>query len=209
MITSAENKIMVKVKTKYIKNMTDLLKRSAIQNNTSIDPSDYVNIIGEVVSIPKRISNTRDYKGYSTKDIQVGDTAIFSSNVIYDLIIKDPEADPVYKNLITYKSEEYWVADITKVFGVIRNGEIIMINGYVMATPFVKSAIYIPAAQKKAKSSVTSEVLHIGNSLETQLPVNVKQGDTIYFNPLKATNYQINDKHFIILTQAHILGKNE
>lgn len=209
MIKSAEDKVIVTVTTKYIKHISDLLKRAALENNTSIDPSDYVNITGTIISLPKRISNTRDYKGFSIKDIQVGDTAIFSSNIIYDLVIKAENEEPVYKNLITFKGQEYWVADITKIFGVIRNGEIIMINGYVMATPFTASKIYIPAAQKKSKQSASSQIMHIGNPKETLLPIDVKQGDTIHFNPMIATKYQINDKHFIILQQHQILGKNE
>jgi|SRR3954469_9929417 len=207
MVTSAENKVIVTVTTKYTKYISDILKRAALENNTSVDPADYVSIVGEIVSLPKRISNTRDYKGYSTKDIRVGDTAIFSSNVIYDLVIKEEDAEPIYRNLITYQAKEYWVADITKVYGVIRNGELIMINGYVMASLFEESKIYIPAAQKKVKSSVTSEVISIGNPLEGLAQISAKQGDTIHFNPMKATKYSINDKPFIILTQQHVLGK--
>lgn len=207
MIQVAENKVMVQVVTRYTKYISNILKRAALENNTSIDPSDYVQIVGTVVSLPKTISDTRDYKGYSTKDIRVGDTAIFSSNVIYDMVQKDPDAEPIHKNLITFKGQEYWVADITKIFGVIREGQIIMINGYVMATQFIDSKIYIPAAQKKAKSSVVSEVMHIGNPKENQLPIAVKHGDKIYFNPMIATKYEIKEKKFIILQQHQVLGK--
>lgn len=207
MIQSAQNNVIVKVATDYIGNISDLLKRSAIQNNSSVDPVDYVNIVGEIISIPKSISNKRDYEGFSTKDIKVGDTAIFSYAVIYSLVTQEEGAEPIYKNKIKHNGKEYFLADIRNIYGVIRNGGIIMVNGYVMLSEYEKSKIVMAASYKQSKGVVKSKVMHIGNCKENAMPISVIQGDTVFFNPSKSQHYQINNKPFIILNQSQILSK--
>ncbi len=208
MIQSPENKVIVSVPTRYIKNMTDLLKRSAIQNNSSVDQTDFVQITGTVISVPKRISTTRDYEGFTAKEIQPGDMVIFDYSVIYDQIIKKENEDPVYKNLIMFRGKEFWAADITRIFAIVRGEQIIMINGYVMATPFVESKIIIPASMKQEKGCVSSEVMHVGMPKTNRLPISIQPYDTIYYNPVIAQKYQINNKPFVILQQHQILGKS-
>ena len=157
MIQSPENNVIVKVKTKYIGNISKILQLSSIQNGASVDSVDLVNIIGEVVSLPRTISNKIGYKGFSTKDINIGDTAIFSYSIIHDFVIPSEDADPIYRNRMFYKGEEYFLADITKIFGVIRDGEIKMINGYVMASTFSESVLVLPSALKKLKKAAETE----------------------------------------------------
>src|SRR5690348_17269935 len=128
MIQSSANKVIIQVERKYIKNFSDLVKRSAIQNGASVHIEDLVQIVGVIHSIPKTVIQDRTHYGFSTKDIRVGDTAIFSFSVIYDFYIKEGVEEPFHKNMITFEGKEYWQADITKIYGVIRNGEIIMIN---------------------------------------------------------------------------------
>ena len=207
MIQAPANKIIVHPVAKYTRNITDLMKRSAIQNGASVDPSEIVNIVGEVVSVPLQISNTKDYDGFSLNNIKVGDQAIFSYKVIYDLYIKTEHEDPVYRNRIWYEGKEMFTCDIRNLFGVIRDGEIIMVNGYVMLTEYEKTHLILPAAIKKFKYASKSQIMHIGDSKTSQTPINAKQGDYVYFNSSKAAHYQINDKKFIILQQDRILGK--
>jgi co-chaperonin GroES (HSP10) len=207
MIQSPANKVIVHPKTKYIKHITDLMKRASIQNGASVDPSDVVNIVGEIVSIPATISDTRDYEGFTTEDLQIGDIAIFSYKVIYDLIIKQENGEPVYRNLLPYNGKEYFLCDIRNLFGVIRGEDIVMVNGYVMLTEFEEDKIITPQAMKKHKKAKQSQIMHIGNPRTSLTPINAKNGDTVYFNSQKAQHYQINDKKFIILQQEKILGK--
>jgi co-chaperonin GroES (HSP10) len=207
MIEAPANKLIVYPKTKYARNITDLMKRSAIQNGATVDPADVVNITGEILSIPKTISQTKDYEGFSTDDIQVGDIGIFSYRVIYDLIIKQENGEPVYKNLIKYNGKEYFSCDIRNLFGVIRDGEIIMVNGYVMLTEYEPKRIILSANIKNQKEATSSNILHIGNSKQNVFKINAHQNDLVYYNSSLAQHYNINEKKFIILSQDKILGR--
>jgi len=207
MIQSPANKVIVHPAARYTKNITELMKRSAIQNGASVDPADVVNIVGEVISVPKYISPTNDYKGFSIKDIKVGDTAIFSYKVIYDIVIKQEGEEPIYRNSIVYEGKEYFACDIRNLFGVIREGEIIMVNGFVMLEDFEESKIILPASLSKQKNAASSKILYIGSNRTNLSRITAQEGDTVFFNSKQAQRYQINDKKFVILQQDKILGK--
>lgn len=206
MINSPFDNVIVTVKSKYIKDFGTLTKRLALEQGTSVHLEDLVNIVGTVVSLPKQISQEKKDRGFSMDNIQVGDGVIFSFNVIYDFFQKEVEGELLYKNKIHYKGKNYWLADVTKIFAVIRNEEIIMINGYVMAMPFSEDLIITQESNKVARKSKFSRVIHIGEPKSGQEKINVRQDDQIYYNPKKATKYQINNKPFIILTQQQVFG---
>jgi len=200
-IVAPFNNIIVSIERKYIRNFTSLLRMAAIQNLTSIEPADYVNIIGKVVSIPKAISNRREYKGYKLDNIKVGDTVIFSHMVIYSFIQTNPNAEPIYRNLFWYKGKEYWTCDILNLFASIRNEKIIMHNGYVMVEKLEKpSKIFLPVHVKKQINTAKAVVTQVAENTE------VCVGDTVYFNPSIIQIFQINEKPFGILRRKDILG---
>jgi co-chaperonin GroES (HSP10) len=207
MIEAPVNKVIVHPKTKYIRHITDLMKRSAIQNGATVDPSDYVNIVGEIVSVPKTISTKPEYSGFTIDNIMPGDVGIFSYRVIYDLIIKQENGEPVYKNLIKYNGEEYFSCDIRLLFAVIRDNEIHMLNGYVMLTDFEQDKIILSPSLKNRKKTKSSQIMHIGNPKSNIPSINAQNGDTVFFNPGKVQQYEMNSKKFIILQQEKILGK--
>lgn len=207
MIQSAANDVIVKIPTKYINNFSSIMKTAAIENNSSVHLEDLVNIKGKVVSLPRVITQDRTHESFTTNDIRVGDTAIFSFLVVYEFYQKEHMGEPLYKNLITYKGEEYWKVDITRVYAVIRDEKIIMVNGYVMAKPFPEDKIVLQAGSKKTRGSKSSELMHIGYPRLGAKCIEAKDGDTIYYNPMKAAKYQINDKPFIILQQHQVLGR--
>ncbi len=203
------NNIIVKVKTKYIGNISNIMKLSSIQDGASIDSVDLVNIMGEVVGLPRKIQTEKvGYKGFSSENIQVGDTAIFSYNIIHDFKMLEPDAEPVYRNRFFYKGEEYFVADITKVFGVIRGEDIIMINGFVMIGEFSESSLIIPQSLKRIKKASETQVMHIGFPKTTHKSIDVKMEDTVLFPGNSAQKYQVNGKKFSILQQNKIFGKS-
>lgn len=201
------NNLIVKVKTKYISNISDIMKVSAIEHGSSVDSVDLVNIIGEVVGLPRTIQKEKiNYKGFSLEDIQVGDTAIFSYNIIHDFKTQE-DGEQVYRNRFVYRSEEYFVADITKIFGIIREDDILMVNGYVMLGEFKESSIIVPQSLKRLKKASETFVMHIGFPKTTEKPLDIKSEDQVYFQGNSAQKYQINGKKFSILQQNKIFGK--
>ena len=207
MFQPTENKVVVKVTSKYIQAVTNVLRLSALQNNTSIDPAEFVNITGEVISLAKTNCAGREYEGVSTNDIYVGDVAIFSYQVIYDILYKAETDKFIFKNMVTYNGEEYFLADIRNIFGVIRGGDIYMINGYVMLEEYPRGIIMLQQSSKKVKGTTNSSVMHIGKPKTNQEPIDVASGDTVYFSPYHPQHYKINDKPFIILRQNQIFGR--
>lgn len=195
------DKVVVVVDTKYVRNFSSILKMAAIQNNSSIEAADYVNIMGTVVSTPKAISDKREYKGFSAADMLPGDKAIFSHMVIYDFAQLDPEADPIYKNCVWYKGREYFVADVTHIFATIRDNKIRMQNGYVMVTEMqTPPKIILDAKTKRSISAYEATVSQVQKGKE------YIQGDTVFYNPNKLQLYQINGKPFGILRERDVLG---
>lgn len=206
MFQPTENKVLVKVGNKHIQSISNILRLSAIQNNTSIDPADYVSITGDVIALPKRIFGI-GYEGFSTDNIYEGDVAIFSYQVIYDILYKAATDKFEYRNMVTYEGEEYFLADIRNIFGVIRGGDIYMVNGYVMLTEYPKGIIVLQQSSKKVKGTTHSTVMHIGNPKTDEIPIDVVSGDEVLFSPTKPQHYKIGDKPFIILRQNQILGR--
>lgn len=207
MVQATQNNLFIKIAHPYIGNISNILRVSAIANGSSVDATDLVQIVGDVVSIPKSITTEkRGYEGFSTKDIQVGDVAIFRFDMIYEFKMLS-KTEKTYKNRIWYNGEEFWSCDIQKIFAVIRDGKIIMVNGYVMLTDFKPPKIILSQANSKARSAQKSEIMHIGSSREGDNPISAQTGDTVYFDPNLAAKYQINGKPFRIIQQNKLLGK--
>lgn len=207
-LQSPSNYVFVSVKTKWTAHISNIMKVAQIENNSSVDSSDVVSITGVVQSLPIMITeNIVGFEGFSTKDIRIGDTAIFSSNVINDIVM-DGEEDIIYRNRCYHQTKEYFAVDIREVFGVIREEKIIMINGWVMIEPFEESKIIIPQHLRKTKNAVKSNIIAIGNPRTTENRITAKTGDRVYFNSMKAAKYQINGKKFCILHQNQILGRD-
>lgn len=202
MIQAPINNVIVQIKTKYIRNFTSLLKMAAIQNNTSIEPSDYCNIIGTVVSAPMSISSRREYNGFTQKDIKEGDVAIFSHEIIASTIQTDPEGEPVYKNMFWNNGKEYWLVNIDRLYAVIRDGEIRMQNGYVMLEHLEAPSKIILSASSKKKIKVGYGIVS-----QAQKKSGLKQGDKVFFNPNHVRLYQLDGRPFGIITLKQIFGK--
>lgn len=209
-IVSPQDKIIVTITSKYIKDFGSLTKRLSIGDGTSVHLEDFAQILGTVYSLPKELSKKNIENGYSMDEIKVGDQVIFAFNVVFDFYQKnpkDPDSETLYRNRMSYNAKEYWLADITKIFGIIRDGQIIMINGFVMAMPYSEDRIFLQPGSKRTKVCKSSDVMHIGNPRTHLKQISVQQGDVIYYSSKKTQKYQINDKPFIILSQQQVLGK--
>lgn len=197
------NKLVIKVASKFLMGPNRFLREDVMNPSSRINPADYVQIVGEVVSIPRKIGDRVEYAGYSTVDIRPGDTAIFSYQVIYNYTVIEDEV--IFKNMVYYNGEEFFIADIQHIYAVIRNKQIRMQNGYVMIAEPEKPLIILPTEIQK--SSTQSIVTHIGRCLTTEKPIDVMPGDTVYFNQNKLMTYQMNNKSFGVLRQSDIFGK--
>lgn len=206
MMQSPTNHVIVQVKTKYIKNITTILKMAEIQNASSVSAADCVNIVGEVISAPKML--TKEYLDYSTRDIRPGDVCIFSHEVIYNFLPTAPEEEPVYKNLFTHNGQEYFVCHIRNLYAVVRDGNIRMQNGFVMVEDAQKkSQLYVPQHLKKKISCGSGRLTKKGYPLKNEPELNIEPGDEVYFNPNKLRIYQVNEKPFCILKQSQLIGR--
>lgn len=202
------NNVVVQVDTKYHKNFNNMIKRANLNPGSQINPADYVQIIGKVVSVPLAITKRFDYKGFTTTDIYPDDTAIFRYDVIYDFLENPDGGEPKYRNLVWFKGQEYFMADIQKVFGVIRAGEIIMVNGYCLVENMSEaSSIILPQHLKNVIHVGSATLTHIGRNLRGQKTILAQPGDTVYYNPNIIQRYEINEKKFGVITQKQVLGR--
>lgn len=202
MIQAAKNNYFIKVKSAYTKNATDILRLSAIQNQSSVFIEDFAQIVGEVVSIPCIV----DMKGFSGEGIRVGDTVVIRYDVIHDFAIK-PDGENYFRNLLFIKGEQLWKASIDKIFAVIRDNEIFMINGYVMLQDFQEPLIYVKASARRARKAKIGHIMQIGFPQKGLMPISAHVNDNVYFDANKTSKYRIGDKKFRIITQQNIFGK--
>ena len=206
MIVSPFNNVLVKIDTKYIQDITNVIRMANLNPNTQVNPADYVSITGEVVSTPRAISKRYDYKGFSIKDIKVSDIAIFSYAVIFTFT-ETEDGSATYRNMFRYKEREYWKVDIQNLYAVIRKGMIIMQNGYCMVQNIAPpSLIVMPNNAKKSISTSTATLTNIGNNIEGGNKIEAVSGDIVHYNPQKLVQYSIKDKKFGILRQKDIFG---
>lgn len=200
MIQPPFNNLLLKIGDIFVKQYGAVAKTSMMYSHGSnINPADMVNIVGEIVALPKAI---RKNEGYSTNDILVGDTAIFRYDVIYELL-----QNQRFKNLFWYRGQEFWSCGIIKLFGVIRRGEIIMVNGYCMVENYSNPMnIILPQSMKNIDGLGSATLTQIGNNLTHLDRIDAIPGDTVFYDPRKLQKYEIGKKKFGIITQKQIMG---
>ena len=204
---ATENNLIITMSTKYIRNISDILKRAEIQNISSVSPTDLVQIVGTVVAIPKRITTKkRGYEGFSINNIRVGDKIFFRYDVVFDFR-PISKVENIYRNMFEYRAKEYWLCNIQKLFGVIREDRIIMLNGYVMLKDFPDDMLFLHQSVKKINGTKTSKIISIGEPKIKEKSIPAYAGDEVVFDPKKTAKYQINNKTFTIIQQKFLLGK--
>jgi len=210
MLQAAYNNVIVFVETKMIQNLTNAIRMSNLNKGSQINPADYVNVIGTIHSLPQEITDKkRDYKGFSTRDMKVGDTVIMRYDVIWDFEeLEDGNAK--FKNNVYYNGIDYWIADIQKIFAIIRNGKIRMVNGYCMIEGMTKPMLIVLPNQsaKRLVNASSASLTHISNNLTHLKRIDAEVGDIVYYNPAIVQEYKIKGKEFGILRQSDILGRS-
>lgn len=198
---SGTNNVLIKVKTKYIKNFENMVRAANLNPASQVNPADYVQIVGEVIAVPRQICKRPDYAGYTTEGIKVGDTAIFSYQVIYDFN-ELAGGGKEHRNQVIYKEDEFWLADIRQVFAVIRNNEILPINGYVLISePEPPSKLIMPTLKRVNPKASAATVIATPRNL------GFWKGDNVFVDFRKVAVYQLGEKKFGVLQKRHVLGK--
>ena len=215
-IEGAVNNVIVTMKRRTVADLYNVIKMANMNPGHQINPADYVNIVGQVVGLPRSVCKRMDYKGFSTKDIRVGDTVIFSYLVVYSFN-EGENGEAVHSNAFMYAGKEYWNVDIQNVFAVIRDGQIIMVNGYCMLQDVAPPTqiILLSDETKKVVQASKSFLSYIGNNLEGQKSIAAASGDDVYVDHRRVQHYKLFvetdtgqvEKPFAICRQKDIYGK--
>jgi|HubBroStandDraft_2_1064218.scaffolds.fasta_scaffold00002_11 hypothetical protein len=199
-----------------------------LYKDVNFHPEESAMLEGVVVSLPRGLIARADYAGMQCP-LAVGDKVLMRYDVVY-AYVDQPEGDtPIYKNIVLFEGQEYWKADIQKIFGIIKPDGIEMINGYVLcasiedktpkgkiitgsvstnynidalALQAVQAGRKVPQAEKPTKMRVKS----IGLPLVGSPSLSAQPGDTIYIMPGVAQEYTPNLETFYIIKQYHILA---
>jgi len=200
---SGTNNVLIKVKTKYTKYFESMIRAANLNPGSQVNPADYVQIVGEILAVPRSICNRADYVGYSAGDLKVGDTAIFSYQVIYD-IEELAGGDKQFRNQVIYKQDEFWLADIRQVFAVIRKKKIISVNNYVLISePEPPSKLILPTLKRMNPKASAATVISAPKGAD------FRNGDNVFVDFRKVAVYQLGEKKFGVLQKKHVLGKEK
>lgn len=178
-------------------------------------PEEYAMLTATVVSVPTSIIERFDYKGMRA-DMQPGDQLLVRYDLVFGYFDQPDRATPIYKNLILHhdgeKYQEYWLCDIQKVFAIIRNGEYIMQNGYVLLDPVLEPPIttsnllVLPDTVTSKQSKRVGIIRAIGAHLPHQPQFCVEPGDKVYVIPGTIQHYRVDTTEFMICKQSHLLA---
>ncbi len=207
-IEGAVNNLIVKIEKKMIADLYNVIRMAALNPGVQINPADYVTITGEVVALPRSICKRMDYKGYTTKGIKVGDTVIFSYQVVFTMT-EGEDGQAVHTNAFMYEGKEYWLCDITNVFAYIRNNEIHMVNGYCMLQEVQPPSqiVLLSDDSKKLVRASKSVLSYIGTPLDGKKGISVEQCDSVHVDFRKVQHYKVGERPIAIVRQKDIYAK--
>jgi len=181
--------------------------------DTGFHPEESTMLEATVVSVPKAIMQRPDYNGM-TLPIKTGDRILIRYDVVYSYKHQPERDTPVYKNVLLYGGVEYWKVDIQKIFGVIVDGGIRMLNGYAYceAVPEERAdygLLVRPEHLRREERRDKLRIKYIGEPLIGQPSLFLSPGDIVYTAPGMAQSYEINVQKFFIIKQSHIVAKEQ
>lgn len=205
------NKLIVKLEKKLYDSRT-FESGQTIHFDPSWHPEEFAMLKANVVTVPPSIMDRHDYAGYSAKTIYPGDEVLIRYDVVFSYHDQPDRDTPIYKNLVfhfnddTSQFEELWFCDILQVFAVIRCGQYIMLNGFIMLDIITErksgysDTIITPDSYKNQQLKHMA-IVHAGG---WQLGLN--PGNTVFINPQTVMKYQLNLKEFYIIKDKYILA---
>ena len=190
------NKLLVSIDKKYQD------KQGNLFIDTTFLPEEYATLKGTVMSIPERVDDEH-YKGNIEQLAKVGDEVWFSYGVIFDYKILREGETPVYKNLVAFGEQEYWMVRYEEVFCIVRDGKILMPTQHVLLVPVIRDEQ--PAT---GLISLYKSVLKEDRAMIVALPtteISCKVGDIVPLELEFTQQYIMFDKpHYIFSTKRLI-----
>lgn len=183
--------------------------------DTGFHPEENAMLEATVVSVPKCLIGRTDYQGFRI-DVKPGDKILMRYDVVYSYIDQPERDTPIYKNVLLWQGREFWKCDIQKIFGIITDAGIQMLNGYVLCDQkteqkqgriLIVSDVSSPINYEIPINCDRLRIKFISQPLEGDPAISVSAGDIIYSVPGVAQAYEIDLKPFYILKQTHIVGK--
>ena len=203
------NKLIVTIDKKF---QDEIILKSGIKlyQDTKFRPEHHVTTIGKVVSVPAKLNDMIENKGVSI-DVEAGDEVCFSYQVVYDV-----DGNDNHLNLMVVDGEEYWLVDYGQVFFAKRGEDIIPIAGNVVIDMipsekdefFAGSMLIKPGTSKESVLKGQGKLRYIGKPLSHEPTLDVKQGDTVFFKPEIAAEYDIYGQKQLIIHQRDLLAKS-
>jgi hypothetical protein len=171
------------------------------------DPSAFATMIATVSAIPRGFRlNLLGYEGITPLDIKIGEEVL----VRYDAFsaTKDqPDRDSVrYKNELYYKGESQWFVDILQILAVKRNDVWVMLNGHAWLDVVKKTDLnpLSPWFGQEVPWKGKGVVKYIGSNLTTEPELDLKPGDTVFFDSRVPMVYELDNEKFYVIKQRYI-----
>jgi co-chaperonin GroES (HSP10) len=208
------NNVIVTLEKKFYDSIT-FKSGVKLHVDPAFHPEEYAMLKATVVSVPHSIIDRYDYRGMRI-EMKPGDELL----VRYDLVFgykSQPDRDtPIYKNLFLLhdgeKYQEYWLCDLQKVFAIVRDGEFIMQNGYVLLDPVLEQTetisnyLVLPDTATQKQSKRAGIVRAIGAPLANRPVLCVQHGDKVLVLPGTIQHYRVDETEFLICKQSHLLA---
>lgn len=213
MIISPQNNLIVTIPAKFYDQIT-FESGVTLYKDTGFHPEESAMLAARVISVPRTILKREDYKGMRC-DIKPGDTILMRYDVVFSYKNQPDRDTPIYKNMLYYQGQEYWLCDIQKVFAVIKSNEpttYLMQNGYVMCDKTIEnrgdqsSLIVTPEGMRNVERKDRLLVSAIGLPLDGHPLLRIVPGRIVYCSPGVVQSYESESRKFCIIKQSHIEG---
>jgi len=200
--------LIVTLEKKFIDTVT-FKSGQTLYIDPSWQPEEFAAMEATVVGVPGSLGDL-GYKGY-TIDMRPGDKIWMHYGTVARYTDQPDRDTPIYKNLFLVEGVEYWKCALGHVLAYIRDGEIHMVNGWVMGDILEESVpqsslIIIPDNYSVKKHKDKMRVRHIGPNLSHEPKLRAKAGDIVYIDPKYVQEYHINEDAFYIVRQSRIQG---
>jgi len=198
MVKCPINRLLVKIDKKYQD------KEGNLFIDTTWNPEEFATLKGVVAGIPDRV-DAAYYKGAIDAVAKIGDEVWFSYGVVYDYKIQVDGDTPVYKNLVQYNGEEYWLVNYEEVFCVVSDGKMMMPTQFVLLEPIVDER---PAISASGLHFVKDSDVYLDRARVVAVPkmdISCKAGDIVPIEQEFLQKYNMFGKqHYIIPTRRLI-----